>query len=243
MKRAAQMNTAVATCRAEYFRLQQELYRNGLDATAIQVTCDSLSLYKDGRWLLKPKAFEPTGLALGYPLPQRQQTMLLSRLTCLVDNWLQEQTESAHSLITYVPPTGYHITVLNRSHYEFSDISFLAEEEHQRIANVVEQLHLTAVGVISCGIIVTASGRLFVKCLPIDDALLAIRTKLSETIPSLRINPPYTVHIKLGHLRTMLTPEQLLAFQAWLKRADELLSTQMVFRDIYTPQGRIRLKE
>ena len=47
MKRAAQMNTALATCRAEYFRLQQELHRNGLDATAIQVTCDSLSLYKD----------------------------------------------------------------------------------------------------------------------------------------------------------------------------------------------------
>jgi hypothetical protein len=243
MRRAAQMSTALAACRAEYFRLQQELHRNGLDPTAIQFTCDSLSLYKDGRWLLKPKAFEPTGLALGCPLPRRQHTTLLSRLTCLVDNWLQEHTGSAYSLITYVPPTSYHITVLNRSHYEFSDISFLAEEEHQRIVNIVGQLHLAAVGVIACGTIVTTGGRLFVKCLPVDNALFAIRAKLSETVPGLRINPPYTVHIKLGHLRTMLTPEQLLAFQAWLKRVDELLATQMVFHDIYTPQGRIRLKE
>jgi hypothetical protein len=241
MIRASRASTALDACRAEYVRLDRELHHRGLDEQAIRATRESLSESHDGRFVLKAEAYDPTGVALGRPLPERGQTVLLTRLACLIEAWLADRTRSREPTLTHVPATAYHITVLNRSHYEFSSITLLTPGEQRRIEATVSQLGLKAIDVIACGIGLTASGRLFVKCLPADDRLFELRARLAEAFPQMRINAPRTAHIKIGHLRTPLRRDQLLAFGAWLKRLDERVTRRVVFGDVYTPQGRIRL--
>jgi hypothetical protein len=228
-------------CRATYLKMKRELRQRGLDERAIRNTCEALSELKEGRWFLHPKAYDPTGLALGCPLPDRRYTTLLTRLAGLIDAWVTRRTGSEQPGISYVPPGRYHITVVNRSHYRFTEVTYLDAQEYGRIKAFVSRLGLGAIEVIACGMLLTSTGALLVKCVPADERLLALRCSLSEEFPMLRTNVPPAAHIKIGHLRTCLAEDELVALEAWLKHLEEHVTRRIVFPDVHTPQGRVPL--
>jgi len=233
--------SALDLCRATYLKMRRDLRQRGLEERAIRRTCEDLSELKDGRWFLDPKAYDPTGLALGCPLPDRRYVTLVTRLASLADAWVTRRTGSEQPSISYVPPERYHITVVNRSHYRFTEVTSLDAEEYSRIKPFVSQLGLGAIEVIACGMLLTSSGALLVKCVPADERLLALRCSLSEEFPMLRTNVPPAAHIKIGHLRTRLAADGLVAFEAWLKHLEEHVTRRIVFTDLHSPQGRVPL--
>lgn len=225
----------------EYIKLARELDHNGLDLQAIQKTCSSLTEIRPTQNLLRGEAYKPTGLALGRPLPESGQVELFARLACLTEARLKQYFRSELPSFAYVPADWYHITIANRTHYESSALSYLDEKEKQGIEALISKLGLQEIRVIASGLILTASGRLFVKCLPIDDRILQLRAMLIHTFPWLQTNMPKMAHIKLGHLMVPLAAPQLQSFVAWLARTEQHAICDLVFKDIYTPQGRVSL--
>jgi hypothetical protein len=225
----------------EYIKLASELYVNGLDVQAIQNTCCKLIDPKSTKIFLRREAYQPTGLAFGCSLPESSQTELFYRLACLADAQLKQCINSDQPTLAYVPADWYHITIANRTHYKFSSISCLNEYEKQAVETLISKLALHEIRVISTGLILTTSGGLFVKCLPIDDRLLHLRTALARALPELWTNIPKMVHIKLGHLMTPLATPQLQSFMAWLTMTEQHAIYDLVFTDVYTPKGRISL--
>jgi hypothetical protein len=141
----------------------------------------------------------------------------------------------------YVPPKSYHITILNRSHYEYNKVVPLTLDERQAIGQFVSKLQLGKISVVTSGMFLTHTGRLFIKCLVFDDNILNLRTMLSQTYPQLRTNIPRLVHIKIGHLMRTPSREELLEFSPWLERLGYHVITRIDFADLYTPSGRIEL--
>lgn len=231
----------VSQCRTEYINLARELDHNGLDLQAIKKTCSCLTDVKQTRSLLRGEAYQPTGLALGSPLPESSQAELLARLACLVEAQLKQYVRSEQPAFAYVPEDWYHITIVNRTHYEFSAISYLDEDEKQAVEALISKMDLQEIRVAASGLILTASGRLLVKCLPKDNRILQLRAALFHTLPWLQTNMPKMVYIKLGHLMAPLATPQLQSFIAWLTGIERHAICDLVFTDVYTPQGRISL--
>lgn len=231
----------LSQCRMEYIKLAYELDHNGLNLQSIQKTCSFLTDIKPNHSLLRGIAYQPTGLALGRPLPESSQVELFARLACLAEAQLKQYFGPGQPSFAYVPADWYHITIANRTHYEFSAISYLNEDEKQAVDALISKLDLQEIRVIASGLILTASGRLLVKCLPTDDRILKLRATLVHNIPWIQINTPKIVYIKLGHLMAPLSTPQLQSFIAWLAKSEQYAICDLVFTDIYTPQGRISL--
>ena len=227
--------------RNEYLQLERTLRLKGLDPAAIKITCDDLSTWRDGIWALKPDAYMPTGVALGCPLPDPVFAKFLNRVIRLVDDWICLHEALAESSLSIVPASSYHITILNRSHYEYSSITALDTEEHQRISQLVRNLGIGQIELFPIGFVLTASGRLLVKCLPPNDRIGCLRQTLSEAFPVLRINMPRIVHIKIAHLRLPLSDANLSGLIAYLKHLDGYIIHRIEFGELYTPQGHIPL--
>lgn len=232
----------VDICRLEYIRLARHLYRRGLDTNTIQKTWQSLVENRPDGCFLKCEAYHPTGLALGCPLPNVQATEAFTRVTRLMEGWLARAVCPTHPAFSCVPARDYHITVLNRTHYEFSPEYYpLSENERQAIEKIIIQLGFGQITILTSGLLLTHSGRLFVKCLPMDDHILHLRDVLTNAFPQLRVHVPRMIHIKLGHLNVSLSPNETKEFLAWLQRLENHVIYSMVFTDIYTPAGRISL--
>jgi len=234
-------NRQLALCRKEYIRLAREVRQKGLSQDAIDACQTTLAENRDGQWFLKPTAFLPTGVALGCPLPQMQIQKLFYRATQLIEEWMCCQYEAGTPVFAYVPPQAYHITIVNRSHYEFNAVVPLTSDEKMNIERTIAGLHLGQVSVVTSGVFLTHTGRLFVKCLVLDDAILALRTVLAQTYPQLRTNIPSMVHIKIGHLMKNIDHQELLEFNTWLERLGNHTITRIDFTDLFTPAGRIGL--
>lgn len=221
-------------------KIANELYHNGLDLRAIQKTSNNLINILPTQCLLREEAYKPTGIALGCPLPESKQFELFA-LSHLVDARLREYSSSEQPSFAYVPADSYHITIANRTHYESSVVSYLNGEELEAVKALIHKLHLQTIRVIAAGLILTYSGHLLVKCLPIDDKILQLRTQLAHNFRWLRTNMPTMAHIKLGHLMVPLVNSQLQSFNAWLAMIEQHAIFDLVFTDVYTPQGRISL--
>ena len=229
-------------CRSEYMRLARNMHRLGLDRATIVENYQTLTEHRLDGCFLKTEAYQPTGIALGCPLPSRETRILLNA-SRMVDAWLRKHTSSNQAeMLSFVPSESYHITILNRTHYEVSPTYILLTDNEQvEIARFVSSLELGFISVITCGLLLTRSGRLFVRCLPVDDRILHLRQKLMDSFPQLRIKAPIMIHMKLAHLAIPLNDEQLLAFFAWMRRLDQYVSMRLDFHDLHTPTGRISL--
>lgn len=234
-------NRQLMICRNEYIRLARELKQKGLSAKEIEAGRTSLVELRDNRWFLKPKAYLPTGVALGCPLPQLQVQKLFYRAASLIDKWLQGKDGPSLPALAYVPPQAYHITIVNRSHYEYNEVVALTLDEQESIRRVISNLQVGMISVVTSGLFLTHTGRLFVKLLVFDDRILNLRTILSQTYPQLRTNVPKLVHIKIGHLMKALNETDLLSFNVWLQQLGHYTISRIDFTDVYTPAGRIEL--
>lgn len=227
-------------CKAEYARLNRELYSSGLDPVALETTRRSLSEMRHGRAFLKVEAYRPTGLALGCPLPQESDTRRLFRLACLVEAWLSRHEDLGRPHFAHVPPSYYHITVVNRTHYEVTAVQDLQCEEKEHAQKVISSLDIRSIQVISHGLLLTRSGRLLLKCLPVDDQVLLLRRALTHELPQFAVNILKLVHIKLGHLMLPLSRDQLTALELWLRKIEIHACLSLKFSDLFTPLGRIK---
>ncbi len=228
-------------CRQEFIRLAREVRQEGVSKEAVEICRTTLVEQRDSRWYIKSLAFLPTGVALGCPLPDLHAQKLFFLLAQLIEQWVQGKDDPSRPVFAYVPPEAYHITIVNRSHYEFNEVMPLALDEKIAIGHMIAQLKLKCISVVTSGILLTHTGRIFIKCLVWNDNIFELRNLLGKTFPQLRTNIPRLVHIKIGHLMKPLNDQELLGFQAWLERLGNHAITRLDFTDLYTPAGRIEL--
>lgn len=230
-----------AVCRALYRTIARECRRYGLAQDQIQ---KSLELIQQigGRYYLKEIAYKPTGIALGCPLPDPRVTRKLWRITQLVEGYLKSLCPGNEKTFAFVPPDSYHITLVNRSHFEVTPtVAPMTEEEKERAQQILAQIGQGAIIVHLNGLILTRTGRLIVPGFPSDDRLYEIRSRLSESLPDLCVRVPGIVHVKLGHVLVSLDMQKTQSLLCWIMRCGELVSFRLSFDDVYTPIGRIPL--
>lgn len=237
-----------ARCRARYVFLARECRRRGLDAQAARESSSELSRRVDGTWYLRERAFKPTGIALGCPLPDRGITRRLWRIAQVAAERVARLGKDMRPSFSFVPREWYHMTIVNRSHYtvnhsmtaDGSMVSML-EEERRRVEDVVAGCGLGSVAVHLNGMLLTRAGRLIVPGFPADDRLYELRRKLAQEVPQLRVYVPTTFHVKVGHLTAPATAAENDAILRIIDHCGSHVSARLAFRDVYTPVGRIAL--
>ncbi len=228
-------------CRTEYIRLARQVQHQGLSIAGVEQSVREFTAFENDCAWVKPLAYAPTGVALGCPLPDEHLSRYFWKIAHLLEAKLWGWSTATGPAFAYVPQNSYHITVLNRSHYETSVVFPMNEEEFAQVKEAVVRLSIVSLRVLSCGLVLTSAGKLFVKCLPIDDRILMLREHLIKEIPFLRTNAPRMIHIKLGHILIPLDKARTCELLAWLQRLDQLVIGQFEFLDLYTPVGRIAL--
>jgi hypothetical protein len=234
-------SSLLSLCREEYARLARELTHQGLSRQSVEECRDRLVEERDGRWYVKPLAYRPTGVALGCPLPDHGVLNTFYRAACSVERWMQSVGDPSAPGFAHVPPDAYHITLLNRSHYDVNEVVSMTPEEGQVVEASLRRLAAGPIRVLATGLQLTRTGRVFARCLPTNDKILELRSQLASLHPELRTNIPRVVHIKLGHLLKPLEREELARFCLWMNRLGNSTIAQMDFTDVYTPLGRIPL--
>lgn len=230
-----------AVCRARYLFLARECRRQGLDPSEVERSARELSYAIDMMYYLKSAAYKPTGVALGCPLPDKRVAKRLWRLSRLADKCLTALCRGRRKRFAFVPPDWYHVTLVNRSHFEFTEIISMTEDEREDARKVIAQISGGLIVLHLNGLVLTAGGRLIVPGFPSDDRVYELRSRLVEAMPQLRINVPITAHIKLGHVLAPLNADELKILLSWVALCGEHVSARLIFYDVYTPAGRIAL--
>jgi hypothetical protein len=230
----------VSICREEYARLARELAHLGLSRRWVEDCRNQLVEEREGRWYVKPLAYRPTGVALGCPLDHGVQNTFY-RAACAAERWMQAVGDPSLPALAHVPQDAYHITILNRSHYDINEVIPMTPEEGKAVAASLRRLAPGMVQVLVTGLQLTHTGRLFARCLPTDDKILELRTRLAELHPELRTNIPRVVHIKIGHLLKPLEQDELDRFSLFMNRLGNSILARLDFTDVYMPTGRVLL--
>ncbi len=230
-----------AACRRRYVYLARKARRLGLNHSHIQESRDILTDYHGRSPTLLPQAFAPTGVALGCPMPDKAVSRRLWELARLVAIQTYRACGCREPGFSYVPPKWYHITLVNRTHFDKDNkIRELSEDEKIVLESVFHELRTGPLDVLLSGLRLTPEGRLIAIGIPMSQNTYALRNSMIAAIPELAVNLPVTYHVKLGHLITDLSNSQLATVLDYVARCGELLCAQAVFEDCYTPRGRIR---
>lgn len=227
--------------RSRYIQLGKELLCQGLDSEQIRESLHELSFRDGDVCYLRPEAYQPTGIALGSPLPSRKFTHLLWRISRLTDKYFASLSGCGETTLALVPKDWYHVTLVNRTHYKLSSITLMSDKEKRKASEVICENLDDPIRVFFSGLLLTGNGCLIVPGFPCDHQLYELRAKVAKELPALSVNLPNTVHIKLGHLLTNLEDEQLLSVNGWLYRCSLHLNHILSFNDFYTAHGRITL--
>lgn len=234
----------MSICREVYKAIRHECIERGLDPDAIRRNNANDMRVASGRCLVKVRAYKPTGVALGSPVPRSQYQHALLKLAEAAEKKITEITASKRAL-AYVPETYYHVTLVNRDHFDHrldgSAVTRLGLRELRRITGVIQDMCLESVTVKFKGWQLTRSGRLLVTGFPEDGSLFQLRSRLLEELPELGANPPSAAHLKIGHVLTCLNRPQLREFHAWMDSVSSSIDHTLVFEDVFTPLGRVRL--
>lgn len=237
-------NQQLKLCQQEYRRLARELGQRGISASQVERCRVALSEAGREGWQVIQAAYLPTGAALGCRLTEKNTERLFGRCARLMAGWLaQEVGKAGEAGLALVPAEAYHITVVNRSHYEVNEVVAISSEEKQEIEAQVRRMGVGRISVMSCGVQVTHFGRVYIKCLPCDDKILRLRNQLGEGFPQLRTNIPRMLHIKIGHLIKPLNAGELLRFMSFMERMGQAVVRRLDFDDLFTPAGRISLMD
>lgn len=234
--------TPDAVCRRRYMVLSQECRRKGLDVGKIENRRRNFSHSLNGVWYLKSEAYKPTGIALGYPLPDEQIIELLWRMSRLFNRCLSFLTCSEGEGFAFVPRECYHITIVNWSHFKVDEhIIDMPVDKKEEALRIIAHLGIGPIAVHLNGLILTADGSLIVPGFPCEDQIYKLRAQLAKMNNEFRKNMPTTTHIKLGQVLQPLSPVKLERLLAWTNLLGTRISFQMSFYDVFTPVGRITL--
>jgi hypothetical protein len=91
------------------------------------------------------------------------------------------------------------------------------------------------------GLAITRQGRVIAKGVPRSDDLARLREHIISRIPELAENTPRTAHLKLGHVLLPLTVAETSKLVEIAHTFDETSRSALLFRDLFTPAGRVRL--
>ena len=232
----------ITVCSAEYRRLVSDCIRQGLITSAI-----SDSLLRDSKpggsvRYLKTRAFRPTGVALGCPLPSKRFQASLWRISNELNEHFQSVLRTKQPVLAMVPPECYHVTLVHADHFESHANKSLPRRLTAREKQAIEALiaKFRDIPTISfSGLILTRSGRLIVPGYPIQNTVFLLRLVLADALPTLQTNLPKTAHIKLGHLLVDLDQCRFREFSCWLQVRGRQVNANLRFSDVYTPLGRI----
>src|ERR1035437_3163876 len=112
-------------CRSIYRKIARDCRRHGLDHREIFQSVTELSETIGFTTFVRSRAYQPTGVALGCPLPDPQVARLLWRLAKLMDARLKLLFGGPGPHFAFVPAASYHITVWNRSYYKQGPVTML----------------------------------------------------------------------------------------------------------------------
>jgi len=234
-------------CRKHYEDLASDCLHRGLCLAEVARTAARYSRAVGDQIVLPTLAYQPTGVALGCPLP-------VGILTEKVRSWVKEAegeierlSGATEPVLSLVPPESYHVTIVNRSHFDespeehvVSEEGRLSIDEHLVVQRVVSESQCQNIKINFDGWLLTPYGRLLLRGFPSDGRFYELRAKLAHQLPQLRINLPRTAHIKLAHLRVALEHPALGALLRWLGR-EPIPDLSVEFHDVHTPVGRIGL--
>lgn len=233
------MSDASRTCRELYAQIEAATLERGLDVEQILLSADRYRERRDGRDFVTPNAYEPTGAALGSPLPDAGASRRLSLVAEELERFLRKLRTNADSRFAFVPEHSYHVTVVNRGHFDTSEVVSLDASMRTHLADVVRGF--AAIALDLEGVAITRQGRVLAKCVPRNDALAMLRQQVVSQIPELAENTPHTAHIKLGHVLLPLSVDETSQLVTFAKSFNAAVRGALLFRDLFTPAGRVPL--
>jgi hypothetical protein len=225
-------------CRKIYRQIARNTWRSGVDERKVAESMERYCFQEGAHYYLKPEASRPTGLALGHPLPDARVAKRLWLLCKAVEHRLAEL--GAWPTFAFVPASRYHITILNRSHFDNGVVFDLNQKEFEEAEGVIVRASTGPISVDIDGLLLSSDGRLLARGFPRDEGMFELRRQLTAKIPNAG-GIATIAHIKLGHFLVCPPRERLCEFLGWLGRCSQLLSHRLVFEDVYTPVARISL--
>src|SRR2546427_9219456 len=96
-------------CRRVYLRIHQRTWRTGMDERKVSESRDKYSVAFGSELHVKVEASKPTGVALGHPLPDKNVSRRLWRLSKLIEHRFGMLGE--RPALALVPASFYHVTV------------------------------------------------------------------------------------------------------------------------------------
>ena len=223
-----------------YNTLLEETYVYGLREEEIDRSKRELSEYNKERLVLKKEAYKPTGIVLGCPLPDKIYINQLWNISKSIEAFVKEINPKINACFAYVPRDYYHITLLNRTHFDHNrEIKSINSEEKNKIQEILKAIQNKPISIHFKQLLLTSSGRLILAGYPDDEDIYVIREKIIEILPEFKINKPITAHIKLGHLLVLLKKDDLDTLLRKIKIKGNEIKKNITFTDLYTPLGRI----
>lgn len=236
---AAPVEASYLACGRRYLQLYRETWRHGVDRDKILESKTLYSVNEDGRLYISNVACEPTGIALGHPLPSSRITRRLWLMARLFERYLA--TFGDPSCFAFVRPSGYHVTIANRTHFDHGTVHAMSLMEAQCAQGIIAAAGIAEIRVDLQGLLLTPDGRLLARGFPLDNELRRLRCLLTSAWPQQVEQQPELAHIKLGHLLRPLSLVQVRQVLDWLGRASHHLTTRLTFADVYMPHGRAGL--
>lgn len=228
-------------CSLFYSTVSRKCRLKGLNLEEIMRSEKELSQFKVGLYYLHPDAFKPTGVALGFPLPDYFFIRRLWKISCLIEKYLQKVTGNKKTF-AHVPPDSYHITIVNKTHFgKHKKIVPINEAEKRKSKQIITNINSGGISLFFNGLVVSRDGRPLVRGYVFDNKLFSIRDGLIKGIDKFNTHTPSAAHIKLGHILVNLNQEQLHSLLFYISIWGEHISKMILFKDTYTHLGRIPL--
>jgi hypothetical protein len=229
-------------CRLYFQNVEKSIRKKGINGTWVEKISNEHCHFINGRYHLKETAYKPTGIALGCPLPDIHFRNRLWRMAQLVENTMAKLIQQDERVFAYVPFEWYHITLLNRTHFQESkEINSLTAEEQELTAEVIHKTLTSSIVLNVNGLLLTRNGALIVPAFPCDDQIYDLRSSVVKEIPTMGVHIPPGAHIKIGNILRDIEPEQLSKLLQAIYISGNHISTRLEFSDIYSPRGRIRI--
>ena len=148
-------------------------------------------------------------------------------------------TFSEPGCFAFVRPSTYHVTIVNRTHFDHGAVHAMSLREAQCAQGIIASAGINEIRIDLQGLLLTPDGRLLARGFPLDDKLRRLRCSLTSAWPQQVEQQPVLAHVKLGHLLQPLSLVQVRQILDWLGRASHHLATRLTFADAYTPHGRV----
>jgi hypothetical protein len=232
-------NKAGVRCRKLYLRIHRLTWKSGIDKQKVVESKNNYSFTEGLRSYVKAEASEPTGVVLGHPLPDRNLPGRLWHISRLVERRLDAL--GTRPTFAYVSAPSYHLTIYSRSHFERGPVFHMNQPEKEQAERIISAARIGPITVELNGFLLAPDGRLLARGYPQDERLFQLRQLLAAELPKDGGNPSPLAPIKLGHFLVCPPLPQIRELLDWLGRCCHHLSTRVVFEDVYTPSGRIRL--